>query len=72
MNPVRNRTVAPTSQYPGMTQVVVDGRCFQVAGVGPEAVAMLEAHAECVLTGAAVPDYGRRWPAIDSNEGPEV
>ncbi len=60
MNPACNRTVAPTSQYPGMTQVVVDGRCFQVAGIGPEAVAMLEAHAECALTGAAIPQYPSR------------
>jgi len=61
-DPTAPRTVAPHGQYPGATQINVDGRCFQVAGIGPEAVAMLETHAECVLTGVVVPDYGRRWP----------
>jgi hypothetical protein len=55
-----DRTVAPTSQYPGMTQIVRDGRCFQIAGVDAEAIALLEAHAECVLTGVAVPEYPSR------------
>lgn len=47
-DPTAPRTVEPHGQYAGATQINVDGRCFQVAGVGPEAVAM--------------PDYGRRWP----------
>lgn len=67
-DPTAPRTVEPHGQYPGATQINVDGRCFQVAGIGPEAVAMLEAHAECVRTGVAVPNYGRRWPERKEDE----
>lgn len=59
-DPTAPRTVEPHGQYPGATQINVDGRCFQVAGIGSEAVAMLEAHAECVLTGLAIPQYPSR------------
>lgn len=68
MTATSDRTVAPTSQYPGMTQIVRDGRCFQIPGVDAEAVDLLEAHAECVLTGVAVPSYGSRWPSLASTD----
>lgn len=63
IDPCAARTVDPTVQHPGMTQIVRDGRCYQVAAVGPAATAMLEAHADCIATGVAIPDYGSRWPA---------
>jgi len=62
INPAVDRTVPATVQHPGMTQIVRDGRCYQVAAVGPAATAMLEAHADCIATGVAIPDYGHRWP----------
>jgi len=55
-----DRTVLPSVQHPGMTQIVRDGRCFQIATVDAVALALLEAHAECVLTGVAVPQYPSR------------
>lgn len=62
IDPITDRTVPPTSQYPGMTQIVRDGRCFQVGGVGPAAETMLELHAKAVAMNEPLPDYGRRWP----------
>lgn len=65
VDPATDRTVPATAQYPGMTQIVRDGRCFQVSGVGPATERMLELHAKAVMLGEAVPDYGRRWPEIE-------
>lgn len=61
-DPATDRTVPATAQHPGMTQIVRDGRTYQVASVGPEATEMLECHAAAIATGVAIPNYGSRWP----------
>jgi len=66
VDPAVDRIVEPTAQHPGMTQIVRDGRCFQVAGTGPEAVAMLELHAKATALGEPLPDYGQRWETPDA------
>ncbi|WP_347271873.1 hypothetical protein [Rhizorhabdus histidinilytica] len=65
VDPATDRTVPATAQYPGMTQIVRDGRSFQVSGVGPAIEQMLELHAKAVMLGEALPDYGRRWPVVE-------
>jgi hypothetical protein len=61
-DPNANRIVEASVGHPGMTQINRGGRCFQIGAVGPDAERLIELHADAVINGEQLPEYGRRWP----------